>query len=166
MYLLDANTFIEAKNRYYGFDFAPAFWDWLIDANARGLVGSVARVEEELRDGGDDLADWVRERGDGFFLRPDDLLVASLQRTSTWVTNHQQYEQAAKATFLQGADYHLVAHAHANTDIVVTLEVPRPDARRSIKIPDVCDAMDVEWMTPFEMLRALEARFVNQAPNL
>ena len=26
-YLLDANVFIEAKNRYYGFDFCPAFWD-------------------------------------------------------------------------------------------------------------------------------------------
>lgn len=29
-YLLDANVFIEAKNRYYGFDFCPAFWNWLI----------------------------------------------------------------------------------------------------------------------------------------
>lgn len=29
MYLLDANVFIEAKNRYYGFDLAPGFWDWL-----------------------------------------------------------------------------------------------------------------------------------------
>mgnify|MGYP006298525777 CR=1 FL=1 len=31
-YLLDANVFIEAKNRYYGMDFCPAFWDWLLDA--------------------------------------------------------------------------------------------------------------------------------------
>lgn len=26
-YLLDANVFIQAKNRHYGFDFCPAFWD-------------------------------------------------------------------------------------------------------------------------------------------
>ena len=28
-YLLDTNVFIQAKNLYYGFDFCPAFWDWL-----------------------------------------------------------------------------------------------------------------------------------------
>ena len=29
-YLLDANVFIQAKNLYYGFDFCPAFWEWLV----------------------------------------------------------------------------------------------------------------------------------------
>ena len=29
-YLLDANVFISAKNLHYGFDFCPAFWDWII----------------------------------------------------------------------------------------------------------------------------------------
>ena len=29
LYLLDSNIFIEAKNRYYGMDFCPAFWDSL-----------------------------------------------------------------------------------------------------------------------------------------
>ncbi len=28
-YLLDANVFIQAKNLHYGFDFCPAFRDWL-----------------------------------------------------------------------------------------------------------------------------------------
>ena len=32
-YLLDANVFIQAKNLHYGFDFCPAFWDWLIQQN-------------------------------------------------------------------------------------------------------------------------------------
>ena len=32
-YLLDANVFIQAKNLHYGFDFCPAFWDWLVDRN-------------------------------------------------------------------------------------------------------------------------------------
>jgi len=33
-YLLDTNVFIEAKNRYYGFGFCPAFWDWIDGAHA------------------------------------------------------------------------------------------------------------------------------------
>ncbi len=35
-YLLDANVFIDAKNRYYGFDFCPGFWDWVDLAHAMG----------------------------------------------------------------------------------------------------------------------------------
>lgn len=34
-YLLDADVFISAKNLHYGFDFCPAFWDWLIRANTQ-----------------------------------------------------------------------------------------------------------------------------------
>ena len=37
-YLLDANVFIQAKNLYYGLDFCPAFWDWLIGHNMAGRV--------------------------------------------------------------------------------------------------------------------------------
>ena len=40
-YLLDANVFIQAKNLYYGFDFCPAFWDWLIASNFDPLDGGV-----------------------------------------------------------------------------------------------------------------------------
>lgn len=29
MFLIDANILIEAKNRYYAFDLAPGFWEWL-----------------------------------------------------------------------------------------------------------------------------------------
>jgi len=47
-YLLDANVFIQAKNLHYGLDFCPAFWDWLIEANARGLVYSIEKVGDEL----------------------------------------------------------------------------------------------------------------------
>ena len=34
-YLLDANVFIQAKNLHYGFDFCPAFWDWLVAQQRR-----------------------------------------------------------------------------------------------------------------------------------
>ena len=40
-YLLDANVFIQAKRLHYGMDFCPAFWDWLIAANAKNDVFSM-----------------------------------------------------------------------------------------------------------------------------
>ena len=47
-YLLDSNVFIQAKNLHYGFDFCPAFWDWLDDSHARGTVFSIDKVRDEL----------------------------------------------------------------------------------------------------------------------
>jgi hypothetical protein len=55
-YLLDSNVFIEAKNRHYGFDFCPAFWDWIDRAHAAGNVFSIDSVRIELTGGNDDLA--------------------------------------------------------------------------------------------------------------
>ena len=60
MYLLDSNIFIEAQNRYYANDICPGFWDWLDDANRRGLVASIGEVYEELSDRTDPLAQWIR----------------------------------------------------------------------------------------------------------
>ena len=37
-YLLDANIFIQAKNLHYGFDFCPAFWEWIDEAHSAGVV--------------------------------------------------------------------------------------------------------------------------------
>lgn len=39
-YLLDANVFIQAKNLQYGFDFCPAFWDWLDEQSEAGHVAA------------------------------------------------------------------------------------------------------------------------------
>jgi hypothetical protein len=158
-YLIDANVLIEAKNRYYGFDFHPGFWDWLLAANANGQVYSVQKVAEELRDGGDELAQWVRDRDDGFFLPPDDAVAASLQACSEWVNDSGLYEPVAIATFLDEADYYLVAHAHAHDHTVVTHEVAS-NSRNDVKIPNACAGMNVECITAFEMLSAAGARFV------
>lgn len=57
MYLLDANVLIEAKNRYYAFDIAPGFWDWLHQAHLQSLACSIEAVRDELLTGKDDLAE-------------------------------------------------------------------------------------------------------------
>lgn len=59
-YLLDANIFIQAKNLHYGFDFCPAFWDWIDAGSVTGTVFSIEKVGDELVGGGDELAAWAR----------------------------------------------------------------------------------------------------------
>lgn len=157
-YVLDANVFIQAKNLHYGMDFCPAFWDWLAANNATGRVFSIEKVGDELEAVANELAEWARQLGPGFFLKPDTAILPMLGTVSTWATG-QGYEPAAVNTFLQVADYYLVAHALAHGDVVVTHEVASPSTKR-IKIPNACIGVGVKFMTPYEMLRHERARFV------
>jgi hypothetical protein len=157
-YLLDANVFIQAKNLHYGLDFCPAFWDWLVTANSAGSVFSIEKVSDEIAAGGDELSIWSASRGDGFFLKPGATILPALATVSSWA-NNQTYEPVAVNTFLQVADYYLVADALAHGHTVVTHEVASASTKK-IKIPNVCIGLSLKCMTPYEMLRRERARFV------
>ena len=157
-YLLDSNVFIQAKNLHYSFDFCPAFWEWIDVGHTRGTVFSIEKVRGELIAGDDELSTWAQARGEDFFLPPDSAILSSLATVSTWASGGT-YEAAAVSTFLQVADYYLVAHAHAHRFIVVTHEVVS-DSKKKIKIPNACIGLGVTVMSPYEMLRIEKARFV------
>ncbi len=162
-YLLDANVFMEAKNQYYGFDFCPAFWDWLIAKNAAGRVFSIEKVADEIEAGNDELTIWAAQRGDAFFLRPDQPVVPALARVSAWASGQrasgEYYDAAAVNSFLQKADYYLVAHALAHGHTIVTHEIASSSLKK-IRIPDACSGLNVPCVTTSAMLRREHARFV------
>ena len=85
-YLLDANIFIQAKNLQYGFDFCPAFWEWLVVTHANEQLFSIQQVGDELLSGSDELSDWATARGNAFFLPPDAQVLPALPRVSSWAT--------------------------------------------------------------------------------
>ncbi len=157
-YLLDANVFIQAKDLHYGLDFCPAFWDWLVANNAAEKVFSIEKVGDEINAGDDELAVWAKTRGQAFFLKPDEQVAGQFPVVSTWASG-RHYEPVAVSTFLQVADYYLVAHALAGGHTLVTHEVPSSSVKK-IKIPNACVALDIKCMTPYEMLRHERARFV------
>ncbi len=157
-YLLDANVFIQAKNLHYGFDFCPAFWQWLIRENVGQKVFSIEKVGDEIAAGADELAVWAAARGSSFFLSPDPPVANALTAVSQWASN-QNYDPSAVNTFLQIADFYLIAHALAHGHVVVTHEQPA-NSPRKIKIPNVCIGVGVTVRTPYEMLRVERANFV------
>ncbi len=117
-YLLDADVFIQAKQRHYGMDFCPGFWDWLEQGNDAESVFSIEKVADELEVGGDRLSEWTKARGERFFLPPDEPMLDSLAEVAEWVRS-RRYRPAAVSTFLDSADYYLVSHAHAHEHVVV-----------------------------------------------
>jgi hypothetical protein len=157
-YLLDANVFIAAKRLHYGFDFCPAFWDWLVDQNRAGKVYSIEQVGAELVGPADELSSWANSRGDVFFLKTDAATLTAFATVSSWVMG-QGYTAAAINTFLQVADSFLVSRALAHGLTVVTHETPQQSPSR-VKLPNACVAHSVAWATPYAMLRRERARFV------
>ncbi|RTZ75449.1 MAG: DUF4411 domain-containing protein [Gammaproteobacteria bacterium] len=157
-YLLDADVFIRAKNLHYGLDFCPAFWDWLIKSNQTGQVFSIEKVKGEIERGNDELTEWSKTQDELFFLKPDSGIFPAMEQVTNWV-NDNDYTASAKNTFLQAADYYLIAHALTDDFVVVTHELSANTANK-VKIPNVCEGVGLKVMTPYEMLRDEQVRFV------
>ena len=159
-FVLDANVFIEAKNRYYAFDLAPRFWESLILHASNGLIKSIDKVKKELEDLNDELSIWIKNHLNKAFVSTDDEeVICVFGAMQNWANNQPQFMDAAKADFANAADGWLVAYAKAKNCVVVTKEVLAPEAKRKIKIPNVCQAFDVPFIDTFEMLRRLGVRF-------
>lgn len=135
-YLLDTNVFVQAKQKHYGLDFCPAFWDWLVIQNRKGKISRVDKVFDEMRVVSDELTAWAKKRGGAFFLASDESIEEAFQRISAWV-NSKNYTDDAITEFLDVADYWLVAHAYAYHWIVVTHEQSSKSIYK-VKIPDAC----------------------------
>lgn len=61
-YLLDANSYIQAKNQYYQMDVCPGYWDWLDYQFEAGVLASVSLVYDEMEKYNDELSDWIKGR--------------------------------------------------------------------------------------------------------
>lgn len=157
MYLIDANVLIEAKNRYYAFDIAPGFWDWLDQAHRRSVACSIDAVHDELLQGNDELATWARANAT-FFRTIDQGTTQHFSGLTAWATS-RNFTPAALADFTgANADFLLVAYAREHQHTVVTHERSQPNARARVLIPDACTAMGVSTIDTFQMLRQTGAQ--------
>mgnify|MGYP001001835349 CR=1 FL=1 len=153
MFLLDSNVFISASRLYYAPIIAPTFWEWLKDQHEQGNLASIAKVYKEIDDGETGhLKTWAAKLPSSFWLQPNN--------ATAWVDSpEREYRQAAREEFLRIADYYLVAQAHAGKHTVVTSELPAPESKKRILIPDACNAMNVAYKEPFWVYRKLGLRF-------
>lgn len=159
-YLLDANTFINSHQCQYAMEVCPGFWHWLESMNKSSRLFSIDRISDELQKCDDVLCTWAKTQGDGFFLPFDDLAAACLSDVTTWIESQQRFRRSAKDLFNAGADLFLIAYAKARSYTLVTQEVPAPESKTKVKIPDVCDGVGVGYISLWELLKVEKARFV------
>jgi len=153
IYVLDTNVLLAAKNAYYSFKLCPAFWDWLVLQRKNNNVISIEAVKAELIDS--DIKRWVRANPSFFDANND----AKLNEVADWVCGQDRFEKTSIKAFLSKADPRLISYAKANGFTLVTNERSQEYAKK-VKIPDVCKALGVPCVGPFEMLDNLNARFI------
>lgn len=122
-HLLDSNTLIEAKNRYYSMTFCPAFWQWVHGQNQLLQVGSISMVADELKKGNDELAQWAKDNAGLFMDVSDDATQLAFVDVARVVAEQAPVMKVgALEEFMAGADPWLIAKAMATDAIVVTHE--------------------------------------------
>ena len=157
-YCLDADTFIQAKNRHFGMDFHPSFWAWLDQQTSAGVICSPMLVHDEIAVGNNGLATWVKQRlGSGLFVQPSPAVQAVVGQIADYVNATYPLHRAQE--FLAGADSWVIAQAKIDSAIVVTHETLVPSDSSKVKIPNICQQFGVDWVDVFKMLRDLNARF-------
>lgn len=158
-FLLDANTYIQAKNQYYGMDICPAYWDWLDQQFELGELASIEMVGMELKAGNDELAQWAKDRPHHFIINDD----ASTQQVFTNIVQALMagdYNAGSRDNFMAKADPWIIAKAKTLGATVVSHESRLEPTTKKVKVPNVCDAFGVSCINTFELLRTLSARFV------
>ena len=157
LYLLDANVLIDANRDYYPMHRVPEFWEWLAHVGRNGFVKIPIEVYEEIKEGGDNLADWIKQ---------DQIRAALLLEEEVDVGLVSQAVNAGYADDLTddeveriGRDPFLVAYALADNGnrCIVTTESSKPSRQRANRhLPDVCSTFGVACSNTFQFVRELD----------
>jgi hypothetical protein len=160
IYLLDANVYIEAKNRYYRMTVCPGFWDWMDLQFASGQVSSIRMVYDELSKNDDALSEWVKNRQHYFAEADDEKTQEVFTEIVQFVMEHSEYSEPYRSNFLAVADPWLIAKAKTMGATVVTHEVLVPSGSKKVKIPNICREFGVDFCNTFDLLESGAAQFV------
>lgn len=157
LHLLDANVLIDANRDYYPMDRVPEFWGWLQHQGSIGNVKVPVEVWEEIKEGTDELAQWIKKdevRNDLLLDEPADVTLVSRAAEEGYVDDLTDDE-----VLKLGRDPFLVAYALVDpaNRCVVTTEVSKPSkTRANRKLPDVCRSFGISSYNTFDLTRRLD----------
>ena len=156
-YCLDANFFVQGWNKYYSPDFCSGYWDIIDNLGKNGIVFIPQEVMSELQKKDDNLKKWLKDKK--HLEHKIDLNVQNcLKELYIADPSHKLLTNSEKNRSM--ADPWVIAHAMAQNAIVVTKEVKdtNPNSKK-IKIPNVCENMNIECIDDFEFIRRMKLNF-------
>ena len=156
LYLLDANVLIDANRDYYPISRVPEFWDWLEHLGNRGEVKIPIEVVDEIRNGTDDLSQWIKlpdiKKALHLADEADPVVVARV------VVDGYAADLTDVEVEKLGRDPFLIAYGlmEAKHRCVVSNENSKPKQKRANrKVPDVCASLGVTCYDTFEFVRRM-----------
>ena len=162
LYLLDANTLIDAKRDYYPIDRVPEFWEWLIFQGQQGQVKIPVEIYDEFSDTKDsegkkdNLAIWAEKP------KTKEALLLTEDAEPDLVSRITYGGYVANPTDDEldkiGRDPFLLSYAlkDLKNRCIVTTERSKPSRKGANRhIPDVCKTFDIRCLNNFQMIRKL-----------
>lgn len=156
---MDANVLIDAGRDYYPIDRVPEFWDWLEHHGAAGTVRIPIEIYEEVKQGNDALADWIKQPTVAAALEHREEVRVDL--VSRAVSEGYADDLTDDEILKLGRDPFLLAYALSDPDnhCIVTTEVSKPSKQRANRrLPDVASDFGIAFCNTFELARRLDFR--------
>ena len=150
-YVFDSNIFINLQRRQ-PIDIYPSLWSRIGELMDEGTIVSSQEVYDEIMIGGDDLEKWAKSRKECFV--PSSVPVQ--QEVREILATHRGLVEGG--TKKNSADPFVIALAKQEHCKVVTEEV-RTRNEKAPKIPDVCDAYQVEGIDFVHFAREVKFAF-------
>jgi len=152
LYLLDANTLINAQDMYYGMDCVPEFWSWLEFQVKKNVCRIPPMIYEEIQPKSTEFRQWLQRNKNTLILNE----VENTELIRHVIT--QGYGNQITDIQLKriGADPFLVASAleDSHDRCVVTNEVSKPSAKGTKrKIPDICDQLKIQCISMVDFIK-------------
>jgi len=151
-YSIDTSALIEGWYRRFPPDIVPGFWDNLDELIQNGNLKATEEVLVELEKKHDVIHNWVKERENLFILIDEEIQFVVREILS----NHKTLIDSRRNR--SSADPFVIALAKINSSIVITEELPTQSDNRP-HIPDVCDALKIEYINLIDLSRIENWKF-------
>ncbi len=165
IFLIDTNSFIEPKNRYYAFDFAPGFWRQLSQHIRSRDIAVLDMVKDEIEKGNDDdeLSKWIKGIDIPVLISRKNIdIISKYSEIINSIAQNPCYKPSASNEWSKStvADPWLIAAAAVNGYTLITMERSAGTLNpyspcKYAKIPDIANNFDVKTNDLFYMMRKL-----------
>jgi hypothetical protein len=152
MYSIDSSSILEAWTRRYPPDIFPVLWDNLASLIQEGRLLISEEILYELEKKSDEVFAWFKEYKDQLVVTDEEIQTLAEQVLST----HKKLIDTR--TNRSGADPFVIAVAQAKGCAVITEEKPTGNDSRP-KIPDVCNAYNLKFLSILDFIREQQWRF-------
>lgn len=157
-YCFDANVIIQAWQKYYSPKICPSYWDILDFLGTQNIIFIPEMVYDEIVRTDDDLSKWLKLSKIPI-KKIDEKVTQCLKDIYSADPNHKYLVDNTKSRSL--ADPWVIAHALSENAIVVTKEEKITASNSTkIKIPNVCEKMNVSWINDFQLIEELGISFL------